>query len=63
MAHGARAFWVVAPGAGDIRTVPLPERGPDDVRVRSLCSGISRGTETLVVRGEVPKSQYEIRLP
>jgi threonine dehydrogenase-like Zn-dependent dehydrogenase len=29
------------------------------VRVRTLHSGISRGTETLVYRGEVPVSEYE----
>jgi threonine dehydrogenase-like Zn-dependent dehydrogenase len=55
----ARAFWVRKPGAGEIREVPLPEPGPDDVVVRTLHSGISRGTETLVFRGEVPESQRE----
>jgi threonine dehydrogenase-like Zn-dependent dehydrogenase len=53
----ARAFWLRAPGAGEIRTVRLPEPGPHDVVVRALHSGISRGTETLVFRGEVPDSQ------
>ena len=37
---------------------PLPEPGPDDVLVRTLHSGVSRGTETLVFRGGVPASQY-----
>jgi threonine dehydrogenase-like Zn-dependent dehydrogenase len=55
----ARAFWVRKPGAGEIREVPLREPGPDDVVVRTLHSGISRGTETLVFRGEVPESQRE----
>jgi len=55
----ARAFWVRAPGAGELRHVRLPEPGPDDVVVRALHSGISRGTETLVFRGEVPESQHE----
>ena len=55
----ARAFWLREPGAGEIRTVRLPEPGPDDVVVRALHSGISRGTETLVFRGEVPESQRE----
>jgi threonine dehydrogenase-like Zn-dependent dehydrogenase len=54
-----RAFWVRTPGAGEIRHVRLPEPGPDDVVVRALHSGISRGTETLVFRGEVPESQHE----
>jgi threonine dehydrogenase-like Zn-dependent dehydrogenase len=40
--------------------VVLPEPGPDEVLVRALYSGISRGTETLVFRGEVPPSQYAL---
>jgi threonine dehydrogenase-like Zn-dependent dehydrogenase len=56
----ARAFWLREPGAGEIRTVRLPEPGPDDVVVRALHSGISRGTETLVFRGEVPASQRSL---
>jgi threonine dehydrogenase-like Zn-dependent dehydrogenase len=60
----ARAFWVTAPGRGEIRSVDLPEPGPGDVVVRTLASGVSRGTETLVFRGEVPPSQYaEMRAP
>src|SRR5690606_31050853 len=60
MVGHARAFWVVAPGRGEIRTVPVPEPGPDDVLVRTICSGISRGTETLVFRGQVPRDQYAV---
>jgi threonine dehydrogenase-like Zn-dependent dehydrogenase len=52
------AFWLRDPGEGEIRPVPLPEPGPDDVLVRTLRSGVSRGTETLVFRGGVPASQY-----
>ena len=58
MAYHARAFWVRSPGVGEIRSGILPEPGPDEVLVRTLRSGISRGTETLVFRGEVPTSQY-----
>jgi threonine dehydrogenase-like Zn-dependent dehydrogenase len=54
----AHAFWLRAPGFGEIRPVALPEPGPDDVVVRTLRSGISRGTETLVFRGGVPPGQY-----
>lgn len=60
MVEDARAFWVDGPGRGEIRRVTLPEPGPDDVVVRALCSGISRGTETLVFRGEVPSDQYAV---
>jgi threonine dehydrogenase-like Zn-dependent dehydrogenase len=56
--HNARAFRVRTPGVGEIVSVALPDPGPDDVVVRTLTSGISRGTETLVFRGGVPESQY-----
>jgi NADPH:quinone reductase-like Zn-dependent oxidoreductase len=54
----AHAFWLRAPGCGEIRPATLPEPGRNDVLVRALRSGVSRGTETLVFRGGVPKSQY-----
>jgi threonine dehydrogenase-like Zn-dependent dehydrogenase len=54
----ARAFWLRTPGRGEIRPVTLPEPGPDDVLVRTLRSGVSRGTEALVFRGGVPPEQY-----
>ena len=56
--HDAQAFWLRAPGHGEIRPVALPEPGPGDVVVRTLRSGVSRGTETLVFRGGVPRSQH-----
>jgi threonine dehydrogenase-like Zn-dependent dehydrogenase len=56
----AHAFWLSEPGVGEIRSESLPEPGPDDVLVRTLHSGISRGTETLVFRGGVPVSQYTL---
>jgi threonine dehydrogenase-like Zn-dependent dehydrogenase len=55
--HIARAYWLRRPGEGEIRTVALPEPGPGDVVVRTLASGVSRGTETLVFRGGVPANQ------
>lgn len=60
MERSARAFWLRKPGEGEIRDVTLPEPGPDDVVVRALYSGISRGTETLVFRGGVPESQHTV---
>src|SRR5438874_8966551 len=54
----ARAFWLREPGHGEILGLTLPEPEPDDVLVRTLRSGISRGTETLVFRGGVPPGQY-----
>jgi threonine dehydrogenase-like Zn-dependent dehydrogenase len=58
MAGQARAFWIAAPGTGEIRMEQLPFPGPDEVLVRTLHSGVSRGTETLVFRGGVPQSQW-----
>jgi threonine dehydrogenase-like Zn-dependent dehydrogenase len=53
-----RAFWVRAPGVGEIRPALLGEPDSGDVVVRTVRSGISRGTEMLVFRGGVPESQY-----
>jgi threonine dehydrogenase-like Zn-dependent dehydrogenase len=58
MSSEALAFWLREPGVGEIRPVPLPRPGPDDVLVRTVRSGVSRGTETLVFDGRVPQSQY-----
>jgi threonine dehydrogenase-like Zn-dependent dehydrogenase len=55
----AHAFWVLAPGLGEIRPIELPVPGQDEVLVRTLQSGVSRGTETLVFRGGVPRGQYD----
>jgi NADPH:quinone reductase-like Zn-dependent oxidoreductase len=55
----ARAFWVREPGVGEIRQAGIPDSSPDEVLVRTMYSGISRGTETLVFGGRVPPSQYE----
>jgi NADPH:quinone reductase-like Zn-dependent oxidoreductase len=54
----ARAFWVRAPGQGELRAVDLTDAGATDVVVRTVFSGISRGTEALVFRGGVPASQH-----
>jgi Zn-dependent alcohol dehydrogenase len=52
------AFWIVAPGRGEIRVERLAPPRADEVQVRTLFSGISRGTEALVFAGAVPKSEY-----
>jgi threonine dehydrogenase-like Zn-dependent dehydrogenase len=56
----ALAFWIVAPGQGELRAERLPEPGPGEILVETLASGISRGTETLVFQGRVPESQRQI---
>ena len=54
----ARAFWIAAPGTGEIRPETLVPPASDEVIVRALYSGISRGTESLVFSGRVPASEY-----
>lgn len=59
----ARAFRIRAPGQGEIVAVPLDPVDRDhgrQVQVRTRYSAISRGSERLVFRGEVPPSQYRI---
>jgi threonine dehydrogenase-like Zn-dependent dehydrogenase len=58
MSLDARAFWVGRPGHGEIRPVTLAPPSPDEVLVRTLYSGVSRGTETLVFSGSVPPALY-----
>lgn len=55
----ARAFWVAEPGRGEIRTEALHAPATDEALVRTLYTGISRGTEALVFNGKVPRSEYE----
>lgn len=56
----ARAFWTVAPGRGELRTMELPAPGPGEALVRTLHTGISRGTEMLVYKDQVPGSVQEL---
>lgn len=60
MTRTARQFWVRAPGQGEIVAASLPARQAGQALVRALYSGISRGTESLVFRGEVPASQHQV---
>jgi 2-desacetyl-2-hydroxyethyl bacteriochlorophyllide A dehydrogenase len=51
----ARAVWFAAPRTAELRRERVPPPGPGEVRVRSVVSAISHGTEILVYRGEVPE--------
>ncbi len=55
----ALAFWLREPGMGEIREEALRHPTSDEVLVRTVRSGVSRGTEALVFRGAVPTSQYD----
>jgi threonine dehydrogenase-like Zn-dependent dehydrogenase len=59
MTGDARAFWLASPGQGELRTERVSFPTPEEVEVRTLHSGVSRGTETLVFRGGVPESQWD----
>ena len=48
------AVWFAAPGVAEMRTEPPGAVGPVDVRVRTLVSGVSAGSELLVYRGLAP---------
>src|SRR5258707_1959497 len=50
----ARALFHTAPRCVEIRELPTPLPAAGELLVRTLCSGISGGTERLVYRGEVP---------
>ena len=58
-ANDARAFWVAEPGRGEIRSETLASPSADEVVVRALFSGVSRGTEALVFQGRVPASEHD----
>lgn len=49
----ATAVTFVAPGQVELRPVEVPEPAEGQLLVRTLCSGISAGTELLAYRGEV----------
>lgn len=50
----ARTLYFTAPWTVDVRSHPVPEPGPEEVRVRATTSAISAGTEGLIYRGEAP---------
>lgn len=52
-----QAFWVTGPLQAEWRSITLPPWEPGLVRVQTLHTGVSRGTETLVFRAEVPASE------
>ncbi len=58
-ATAAQALWFTGPGQAELRTAPRGPLQPDDVQVRALVSGISRGTEALVFQGLVPESEHD----
>ncbi|WP_426321281.1 zinc-dependent alcohol dehydrogenase [Microbacterium sp. E-13] len=58
-ADAAISWWTVGPGRGEFRAEVLPAPADGQVSVRTLWTGVSRGTESLVARGDVPVSERE----
>jgi threonine dehydrogenase-like Zn-dependent dehydrogenase len=54
-----RALWYAEPGVVEIRKEPLPAPRADEVLVRTLFSGVSRGTERLVLAGAIGRSEWD----
>jgi NADPH:quinone reductase-like Zn-dependent oxidoreductase len=52
------AFWIAAAGRGELRREALPAPGAGEASVRTLYSGVSRGTEATVFGGHVPAGEY-----
>lgn len=57
--ENARALWYTAPGACALLAAKLPVPDGDSVRIRTKASGVSRGTERLVWRGNVPRAEWQ----
>lgn len=58
LTHQALALWYTAPGVAEIRQATLGSLQANHCRIETLYSAISRGTESLVFRGEVPESEF-----
>lgn len=56
--EAARALWITQRRQAEVRPAACLEPGAGEVVVRSLYSGISRGTESLVFNGAVPASEH-----
>ncbi len=59
MTDSTEALWTLPPDHAEIRPTELPPLHPGDVEIQSLYSALSRGTESLVYRGQVPESEYQ----
>ena len=58
-AVNARALWSVARGVAELQNELLPDLLPEEARVATRWSAISRGTERLVFEGRVPASERQ----
>jgi NADPH:quinone reductase-like Zn-dependent oxidoreductase len=56
--NGAQALWYIAPGKAELRPATIGDPGTNGVLVRTLYSGLSRGTERLIFEGKVPEMEW-----
>lgn len=57
--QSAKSFWITEERQSELRHVTVPVCKPDQVKIRTLYTAISRGTELLVFNNQVPPSEYE----
>jgi threonine dehydrogenase-like Zn-dependent dehydrogenase len=53
------ALWITGLGLAELRSAPEPRLNEGEALVRTLWSGISRGTERLIFEGRVPPQEYD----
>lgn len=58
-ADTSSALWYCGPRQVELREEALSRPGAGDVRVRTLYSAISRGTESLVFGGRIPAGEFQ----
>jgi len=55
----SEALWYVAEGRAELRAAGLPALQKGEARIAAHYSGLSRGTERLVLHGRVPPSEHQ----
>jgi Zn-dependent alcohol dehydrogenase len=58
--RSAQAFWLREPGFGEILDGEVRDPRVGEVLIKTLHSGISRGTESVVFHGLVPPEQHDL---
>ncbi|NNC13612.1 zinc-binding alcohol dehydrogenase [Planctomonas sp. JC2975] len=58
-ADHAIALWTTGPGMAELRHEPQRQAGAGEASVRTMWTGVSRGTEMIVARGDVPQTEQE----
>ncbi len=59
LAPTTSALWITGPRQSEIRHAPLADCNDETLLIKTLHSGISRGTESLIYNNEVPASEFD----